>query len=168
MITLKMCYGTIPRERVAEWTSFCVHVGPPCEIAGITCGRFCGSMPADRRNNNTPTERFKKPRADVALSRLSEIRSNDAEKTSAAPAYFAPHVETSNDVGQTETIRTQRLVSQVHFSRHRWRTGCPQHSLWSRFASPELTINRFLSSGLSAFSPSCLRWYAPAVRELRR
>ena len=30
MITLKMLYG-IPREDVAEWTTFCVHAGLPCE-----------------------------------------------------------------------------------------------------------------------------------------
>jgi hypothetical protein len=46
MITLKMFYGTIPRKGVAEWTTFCVHVGLPCEIAEIAFGRFCGSIPA--------------------------------------------------------------------------------------------------------------------------
>jgi hypothetical protein len=48
MITLKMFYGTIPRERVAEWTPFCVHVGLPCEIAEMPFGRFSGSVLAKR------------------------------------------------------------------------------------------------------------------------
>jgi hypothetical protein len=48
MITLKMFYGTIPRKGVAEWTTFCVHVGLPCEIAEIAFDRFCGSIPAKR------------------------------------------------------------------------------------------------------------------------
>ena len=77
MITLKMRYGTIPRERIVEWTSLRVHVGPPCEIAGMTFGRFCGSILAksnyaQQQHSNEALREQTKPKLILRLAKAGK------------------------------------------------------------------------------------------------